>query len=333
MPDRIPRRHVVASLTALGCCGLLPHVRASHAASSEQTARPLAERLATYAARLRYDDLDATAIERIKSHVIDALGCGIAAFDENPVRICRDVALAHVGDTSSIIGTDRRVTPDLATFANGAAIRYYDLNDVYVGRFAGHPSDNIAACLAVAEAERASARALITAIVLAYEINCRLIDAVDITARGFDPPVLSLPAVALAAGTLMKLPADKLAQAVSLALNDHIPMGQTRAQALSDWKGLADAEAGRNAVFAAMLARGGLTGPAPIFEGRLGFFKLVSGAADVDVGGFGGRGVAFRIHQCGIKPYPVVVYAQTTVAAAAALAKEVGDLNRITAIE
>ena len=73
-------------------------------------------------------------------------------------------------------------------------------------------------------------------------------------------------------------------------------MAQTRTQTLSDWKGLADAEAGRNAVFAAMLARGGLTGPAPIFEGRAGFFQLVSGPADVDVDAFGRRGVPFRIN-------------------------------------
>ena len=56
-------------------------------------------------------------------------------------------------------------------------------------------------------------------------------------------------------------------------------MRQTRMQVLSDWKGLADGEASRNAVFAAMLARRGLTGPAPIFEGRLGFFKQISGEA------------------------------------------------------
>jgi 2-methylcitrate dehydratase len=99
-------------------------------------------------------------------------------------------------------------------------------------------------------------------------------DAIDISNRGSNPPVLSLPAVALAAGKLMKLSAEQLAQAVSLALNDHIPTGQTRAQNLSDWKGLVDAEAGRNAVFAAMLARVGLTGPFPIFEGRWDFFQL-----------------------------------------------------------
>jgi 2-methylcitrate dehydratase len=323
----IPRRQVVARLATLGFFTLAPR------AVAREPASPLAERLAAYAHGLRYDDLDADTIERVKAHVIDTIGCAIAAFDERPVRICREVALAPGSGLSTIIGTNRRTTPDLASFANGAALRYYDLNDVYVGRLSGHPSDHIAAALAVAEAERASAAELITAIVLAYEINCRLIDAFDITSRGWDVPVFSLPAVALAAGRLMKLAPDALTHAVNLALNDHIPMGQTRAQGLSDWKGMADGEAARNAVFAAMLARGGLTGPAPIFEGRLGFFKLISGPADVDVDSFGRRGIPFRIHQCGMKAYPVVVYAQTTVAAAVALASEIGDLHRIAAIE
>src|ERR1700693_5360613 len=82
-----------------------------------------------------------------------------------------------------------------------------------------------------------------------------------------------------------------------------------------------------------MLARGGLTGPAPIFEGRKGFFQLVSGPAEVDVGAFGGRGVPFKIHQCGMKAYPAVVYAQTAIVAGIEVAREVGNLDRITAIE
>jgi 2-methylcitrate dehydratase len=301
---------------------------------SEQPVRLLAERLAAYAASLRYDELGAATIERVKAHLIDTLGCGIAALDESPVRICRDVALAPGNGSSTVIGANRRTTPDLASFANGAAFRYYDLNDVYVGRAACHPSDNIAACLAVAESERASASDLITAIAVAYEINCRLVDVFDLTTRGWDDAtVFSLPAAALAAGKLMKLPTETQPQAVNLALNDHIPMGQTRAQTLSDWKGLADAEAGRNAVFAAMLARGGLTGPAPIFEGRRGFFQLVSGATDVNVGAFGSRGVPYKIHECGMKAYPVVVYGQTAILASLAIAKEAGKLDSITAIE
>ncbi len=150
----------------------------------------------------------------------------------------------------------------------------------YVVRFAVHPSDNIAACLAVAEAERASAKGLITAIVVAYEVNCRLVDSFDISKRGWDPPVFGLPAVALAAGRLMRLDPDRLTQAVNMAINDHIPMAQTRVGTLSDWKGLSVAEAGRNAVFAARLARAGLTGPAPIFEGSSGVLPAGGGLGE-----------------------------------------------------
>jgi len=327
----LPRRHLLRLAVAAAASPLLPR------AAGAQAVRPLAERLADYAARLHYDDLDAATVERVKVLFIDTLGCAVAALDERPVRLCREVALAAGGGPSTVIGTRSRATPDLAAFANGAAIRYHDLNDIYLppqaGRQGAHPSDHIAPCLAVAEAERASAAELITAIVLAYEINCRLADAVDLGSRGWDAPVLSLPAVALAAGKLMKLAPGALAQAVSLALNDHIPMGQTRAQMLSDWKGLADAEAARNAVFAAMLARAGISGPAPIFEGRWGFFQLVSGPADVDIGAFGGGGREFRVHRVGMKPYPVVVHAQSSVAAGIALAKEVGALDRIAALE
>src|SRR5262249_59416414 len=97
-----------------------------------EAVRPLAERLADYTGQLRYEELDAATVEQVKALVIDTLGCGIAAFDENPVRICREAALAVGGDSSTIIGTNRRTNPDVASFANGAAFRYYDLNDIYV---------------------------------------------------------------------------------------------------------------------------------------------------------------------------------------------------------
>src|ERR1700690_1460871 len=333
---KLPRRaflHLAAGAAALPVASGIAYPQ-SHPTGqpSEPPVRPLAERLAAYADGLRYDDIDAATIERVKTHVIDTIGCGIGAFDERPVGICRNVALA-VGGNATIIGTDRRTTPDLAAFANGAACRYFDFNDTYVGSFSVHPSDHIAACLAVAEAERASAQDLITSIVLAYEGNWRLVEALDTTTGGWDPPVMSLPAVALAAGKLMKLGPEQLTQAVNLAVNDHIPMAQTRVQTLSDWKGFADAEAARNAVFAAYLARGGLTGPAPIFEGQSGFFKQVSGPGDVDPDKFAPQVMPFRIHRCVNKPYPAVIYPQTAIVAAIEVAKEVGSLDRIAAVE
>ena len=321
-----------ASVLPLMAANLLGSQSAMAGDVSAASATPLARRLADYALGLRYEDLDSATIERVKIHLIDSLGCGVGALNEPAVRICREIALP-VGGTSTIIGTNRRTTPDLAAFANGAAIRYLDFNDTYVGKFAIHPSDNIAPCLAVAEAERASAQELITAIVIAYEVNCRLTDALDISARGWDPPVLGLPAVALAAGRLMKLTQEQLTHAVGLAINDHIPLGLTRAGDLSEWKGIAVAEAGRNAVFAVRLARTGLTGPAPIFEGKSGVFQQISGAAKIDVASFGGRDRPFRIHQCILKPYPAVIYTQTAIVAAIEVAKEVGALDQIVTID
>jgi 2-methylcitrate dehydratase len=333
---KLPRRaflHLAAGAALVPAASRIASSQSSPTAQPpDPSVRPLAERLAAYADGLRYGDIDAATIERVKTHVIDTIGCGIGAFDERPVGICRDAALA-AGGNATIIGTDRRTTAELASFANGAAFRYFDFNDTYAGPFAVHPSDHIAPCLAVAEAEKASAQDLATAIVLAYEVNCRLVDALDISTRGWDPPVMSLPAVALAAGKLMKLGPGQLTQAVNLAINDHIPMAQTRVQTLSDWKGFADAEAARNAVFAARLARGGLTGPAPIFEGLSGFFKQVSGPASIDVDTFGRRGVPFRILQCSIKPYPAVIYTQTAIVAGIEVAREVGSLDRIAGIE
>jgi 2-methylcitrate dehydratase len=337
MLDAISRRGLMAGLAATAGAAFARRVYAAPAGTapapaSDAPARSIAERLAAYVHDLQYADLDAATIEVAKAHMIDALGCGIAAFDEGPVRICRNVALAVPGG-STILGTNKRTTPDLAAFANGAAFRYYDMNDVYAGLEPGHPSDNISACLAVAEAEGATGRDLLLGVVLAYEIDCRLLDAAAVTSRGWDHPVYSLPAAALAAGKLMKLGPDQLAQAVNLAINGHIAMNQTRVQEMSDWKGVADADAARNGVFAAQLARGGLTGPAPIFEGHAGLFRQVSGPFTLDVDRFGGRGGTFKINECSVKLYPAQGFSLTAIPAAIEVARQAGDIGRITAIE
>jgi 2-methylcitrate dehydratase len=306
----------------------------SIAAHAEEK-RNIAERLAAYTDSLTYDDLDAATIETVKTHLADALGCAAAALKQRPVEIARQVALLDAGGNgmSSVMGTSSRTSPELATFANGAAVRYYDLNDVYAGKEIGHPSDNVTACLAEAEAQKAHGRDLILAIVIAYEIDCQLMDGATVSTRGWDHPIYSLPAAALACGKLMKLTPAQLTQAVNIAINGHIALNQTRVQTMSNWKGLADAEAARNGVFSAELARGGITGPSPIFEGEAGLFKQVTGPFPVDTSTFGNKGRRFKISDCSVKFYPAQVLTQTAIVAGIDVAKQVGDLSRITAIE
>ncbi len=313
------------------------HPLVARAASGTVATGGLAERLALYAATLTYDDLDDHTVTTIKGHLIDTIGCAMAALEEKPVQVARRVALAARATDrakgATVWGTRRKTTPELAAFANGCAIRQLDLNDIYIGKEIGHPSDNIAACMAVAESCQANGRDLILAIAIAYEINCRLMDAAQINTLGWDHTNFDLPAVALAAGRLMHLDQAQLVEAVNLSINAHLALNQTRIQTISNWKGMAAAEAGRDAIFATTLASQGLTGPSPIFEGNAGFFRKVSGALAIDTAGFGGRGNPFRIADCSIKFYPAQGLTQTAIVAAIDVARQVGDLGRITAVE
>lgn len=333
MPYLIDRRRLLGAMT---CLALMPVVSFAADKTALPDAAPgaptIAQQLADYVAAMQYSRLPADIVERVKAHFIDAMGCAIAALNQPQVQKVREVALATPGGVSTLIGSTRKTSMDLASFANGAAVRYFDLNDSYAGKEVGHPSDNITPCLAVAEAQNCSGQALILAIALAYEIDCRLLDTVQISARGWDHPNFSLPSAALASGKLMKLSSQQLTEAINLSLAGHLAMNQTRLQVLSNWKGLADAEAGRNAIFAAQLARAGLTGPAPAFEGNAGFFKQVSGPFTLDTEQFGGRSGTFRIADCQIKPYPAQALLQTAIAAASKVGQAIPDMDKVTSI-
>src|SRR5712664_1647665 len=89
MLQPISRRRAMGGFAALGLSGMAPRALGAAGDSSNLPGHPLADRLAAYADNLRYEDLDASTVERIKTHVLDTIGCGIGAFEETPVRICR----------------------------------------------------------------------------------------------------------------------------------------------------------------------------------------------------------------------------------------------------
>jgi 2-methylcitrate dehydratase len=279
----------------------------------------LAEKLAAYADSLSYSDIPRQARNEAKRRVIDSLGLAIGAFDAKPVKIVRSIAEEHPSaHGATVIGTRTRSATPLAAFTNGVAVRYLDYMDYYASKNDfPHPCENIPPLLAVAEVTGASGKDLITSIVLAYELQCRLADAAPIRPRGWDNALGGLVSVPLAAGKLLGLPREQLAEALNISLNAHIPMRQVRAGELSMWKACSFAESARNALFSAMLASRGMTGPSPIFEGKFGFFKQISGKRfDFDTSRFGGRRGGFKILDTSMKYYPAEMHAQSAVTAA-----------------
>src|SRR6266849_10396402 len=227
----------------------------------------LAHQLADYACALNFEDLSPEVVREVKRRVIDSLGCALGAWDEEPCAIARKVASEFSArHGSTILGTNQKAPPDWTAFANGCAIRYFDYNDTYLSKEPAHPSDNISAALAIAESLGSSGRELITAIALAYEVQCRLCDAASIRARGWDHPTSADFSTALACANLMKLDLEKTRHAVNIAGVACAAMRQARVGELSHWKGVAFANAARHGGYAALLARAGMTGPAPMFE-------------------------------------------------------------------
>lgn len=238
------------------------------------------KRLVVFAERARYEDLSAKTVHETKLHLIDTFASALGAFDEPVSVMSRAMAQRYRSDDlARVWGCDMVTTPEMAAFANGVMTRSLDVSDTYLGRSRGHPSDMIPGLVAVAESVHADGKSLISAIVLAYDVYCSFCKSVDINSGGWDQPVYTVMGSVLGAAKLMGMTADQTGHALSLALTPNLALAQARRGSLSSWKGCAGANASRNAVFAAVLAKEGFTGPSEIFEGSGGFWDAI-GRAD-----------------------------------------------------
>ncbi len=290
----------------------------------------LSRRIAEWVASVDYSKLPPEVVEEAKKRVVDSFGVALGAFNEEPVRIARWIASSGAGGrlSATIWGTPHRGPADHVDFANGCATRYFDFNDTYLSKEALHPSDTIPAVFAAAEIARADGRKVIEGIVVAYEVAARLADAYSIRGRGWDHVVYIAIASAAAAAKVLDLDVDWIEHAINHAVNNNWSLRQTRAGELSMWKGCAAANASRNGLFAALLAWRGMTGPAPVFEGEFGAFKVALCGDKFDIPVMGGEdGAPYKILQTSIKYWPVEYHAMSAVEAALDIVREVGRVN------
>ncbi|MBI5491777.1 MAG: MmgE/PrpD family protein [Deltaproteobacteria bacterium] len=297
--------------------------------------KTLAERIAAWGLDLKFKDISNDAVHEAKRRVIDSFACLLGGHNSPPAHAARTVApqsmVTERGGGATIIGVDHPTTPDFAAFANGIMVRYLDYNDTYLSKEPAHPSDNIPAAIAASEVIGRSGEDLITAIVAAYELQCALCDAASLRARGWDHVTYGAFSATIAASMLLGLSKDETAHALNIAGTASPALRQTRAGELSMWKGCAFANAARNAVFAALLARGGITGPAPVFEGEFGFFNLVSGPFELkDLASK--KDDRYRITKTYIKYYPAEYHSQSAIGAAIELSREIEDASDIESV-
>ncbi len=222
---------------------------------------PIVHNLAQFVNDATYSNLSDEATQQLKVRVLDSLGCAIGALGGEPIRALR-THLADFGGTehATLIGGGQ-TAPDRAALYNSALVRYLDYNDSYLAEGeTGHPSDNLGSVMAATEYTGGAGKDLLTALAVAYQVQCRLSDEAPVRAKGFDHTVQGQYAAAAGAAKALGLDLEQTANAIAISGTAHNALRVTRTGEISHWKGLAYPETGFTATHSAFLAMRGITG-------------------------------------------------------------------------
>ncbi|MFL9913651.1 MmgE/PrpD family protein [Paraburkholderia sp. RL17-337-BIB-A] len=244
------------------------------APSRAEAARSVSERCASWAVGLQFDDCPDALREAARWRLLDTLGVGLAATSL-PVA---EAMLGAAGDLSDgadadVIGNGgRRVSVPWAALANGTLFHSLIFDDTHSETIVHPSSVVVAAALAAAQANHASGRDFLTAMMAGSEITCRigLAAARRFHAAGFQPTAVVGPLGAtVAAGKLYGLDSRQLAHALGIA--GSFVSGIIESWTDGAWAQLLHAGwAAHSGIVAATLGRRGFSGPSTVIEGKAG---------------------------------------------------------------
>src|ERR1700757_665603 len=289
------------------------------------------EALARYAVRASFTDLSAESRRQLPIHILDSLACSIAALGAGPVEACR-AQVAEFGGTGpgTLIGGGQ-ANPIYAAFWHTALVRYVDFMDNFLARTETcHTADNFGVALTIADYVGGSGRDLMLAVALGYTVQSRLVDHANFMSSGFDHTAQLAFSHNAAAGRLLGLTEQQIANAIAMAAVSDASFAVVRAKPLSQWKGLASAQSALGAMNTLFLARRGVQGPLQVVEGPLGIDHLLRMKINIDWEKQGYEGVV----ESTIKKYNSMIHTQSAVHCMVELAsRNKIDFDKIVLIE
>jgi 2-methylcitrate dehydratase len=269
-----------------------------------------AQEMAEFVRRVSYEDISESAREQLKIRVLDSLGCAVGALEGEPIRMIRKHIEDFGGSAHCTLIGGGRAAPDRAGFYNSALVRYLDYNDSYLAKGETcHPSDNVGAVLAASEYVRGSGVDFLTALAVAYQVQCRLSAVAPVRAKGFDHTVQGSYAVAAGVSKALGLGSGRTANAIAIAGTAFNALRVTRTGDLSHWKGLAYPNTCFCGLHASFLAMRGITGPAQVFEGNKGFKETIAGDFELDWS----KENLEKVRRTIIKKYNAEIHSQSSI--------------------
>jgi 2-methylcitrate dehydratase PrpD len=263
-------------------------------------------RLAEFVVKTSLRDCPDAAIAQVHRAALDTIGVILAGAAEPVALSVRAVARAEGGaPLCTVIGTSMRTSPTWAALANGTAGHAHDFDDTNFALM-GHPSvPLLAAALAAAEAEPADGAAVVLAYLIGFEVSTALGAALnpDHYTRGWHA-TSSIGSLGCAAAAASVLGLDPVQTRHALGIAASLASG-LKENFGSMTKPFHAGHAARNGVFAAMVAREGLTASDSALDGRQGYAAAFSqtGLAPDACDALGRR---WQVLASGIavKPYP-----------------------------
>jgi 2-methylcitrate dehydratase len=266
--------------------------------------------LAKYAALANFDDLSAESRERLPIHILDSLGCCIAALGSGPIEACREQVTEFGGTGPCALIGGGQANPIFAAFWHTALVRYVDFMDNYLAPTETcHTADNFGVALTAAEYVGGTGRDLMLGVAIGYTVQSRLVDHGNFMMRGFDHTAQLAFSHNAAAGRLLGLSESQIANAIAMAASTDASFAVLRAKPLSQWKGLASAQSALGAMNTLFLARRGVEGPVQVVEGPNGIDNLLDMKLRIDWDNQGYEGVV----ESTIKKYNAMIHTQSAV--------------------
>ncbi len=272
--------------------------------NEESPGDAILKRIVAFAFDMKARPLNAAQTRAMTIRLMDALACAAASHDSDDARRLRALPGLCDGDNRCTLIGGGAATLDGATVLNACLIRQLDWNDTYIGRNGGHPSDFFAGVLAACEYAGKSGAQALHALAIGNHLMLDLCDAASAISRGWDPSTYVALAATISIGMALDLTPAQLAHALAMtAVSGPMLLGRTGK--VSSWKGLASAAAIRDSLLHVLLARRGMSGPDPAFEGEFGFVKHISGPLDLEL-----DAMRDRTGDSHLKFYPAVYHAQ-----------------------
>src|SRR6202045_512235 len=318
-----------------GCAALADERAAKQAPAAAKPSglekRTQVEALASYAARARFDDLSAASRKQLPIHILDCLGCCIAALGAGPIQACREQVSEFGGAGPCTLIGGGKANPIYAAFWNTALVRYVDFMDNFLAQSETcHTADNFGVALTIADYVGASGRDLMLGVALGYTVQSRFVDHANFMTRGFDHPAQLAFSHNAAGGRLLGLSEQQIGHAMAMAAVSDASFAVVRAKPLSQWKGLASAQSALGAMNPLFLARRGVQGPLQLIEGPLGIDHLLRMKINIDWDKQGYEGVV----ESTIKKYNSMIHTQSAVHCMVELAKQNKiDPGKVVSIE